>query len=88
MSYVAWGDKYNGVDNVFANVQFSHIANGHGQTLYGGNSDHNALNVIIDLAPQKTKAKESDKESKDKESDQKAVGKSKKHGNATREVNF
>jgi len=50
MNHVAWGDKYNGVDNIFANVAFSHISRGHGKSLYGGNSDHNALEVFLDLS--------------------------------------
>mmetsp|Transcript_72834 Transcript_72834/g.200997 ORF Transcript_72834/g.200997 Transcript_72834/m.200997 type:complete len:418 (+) Transcript_72834:74-1327(+) len=80
MSHVAWGDKYNGVDNVFANVEFSSIDHGHGKTLYGGNSDHNALNVVIDLAhkgygkdgeqrstKEKKRSKKDEKESKEAE---------------------
>lgn len=59
LSHVAWGDKYNGIDNVFANVKFSHIANGHGKTLHGGDSDHNALSVSIDLSPSQRPAESS-----------------------------
>mmetsp|Transcript_26010 Transcript_26010/g.49819 ORF Transcript_26010/g.49819 Transcript_26010/m.49819 type:complete len:447 (+) Transcript_26010:94-1434(+) len=51
LRHVAWGDKYNGVDNIFANVAFSHISKGHGKSLYGGNSDHDALEVFVDLSP-------------------------------------